>query len=85
MPRPWVMIDFETRSRVNLKQVGASRYAKDPSTEALCMSWRSSDGQSGLWTYRDPERTTPHGLMGVQGSGMCGLTTFGSRETYGIT
>lgn len=35
-----VIIDFETRSKSNLKKTGAHRYAVDPSTEALCLAWR---------------------------------------------
>lgn len=32
-------LDFETRSRVNLPDVGAWRYAQDPSTEIICMGF----------------------------------------------
>lgn len=37
-------IDFETRSRVDLKKVGAWAYAAHPSTEIMCMAW-SRDGE----------------------------------------
>lgn len=33
-------IDFETRSKANLPKVGPWRYATDPSTQPLCMSYR---------------------------------------------
>lgn len=36
-------IDFETASRVDLRKVGASRYAADPSTMVLCMAWAWDD------------------------------------------
>jgi DNA polymerase len=32
-------IDFETRSRANLPDVGLDIYANDPSTEVLCIAW----------------------------------------------
>lgn len=31
--------DFETRSRLDLRKVGAARYATDPSTEATLLTW----------------------------------------------
>jgi len=33
----FLIIDFETRSRVDLKRAGTDRYCADPSTEILCM------------------------------------------------
>jgi DNA polymerase bacteriophage-type len=41
--------DFETRSRVDLKKVGAHRYAADPSTEILCVAFAVGDGPVQLW------------------------------------
>ena len=32
-------IDFETRSRADLPEVGLDNYANDPSTEVLCIAW----------------------------------------------
>lgn len=40
-------IDLETFSRADLKKVGVYRYAQDPSTEILCMSWAAT-GESGI-------------------------------------
>jgi len=34
-------IDFETRSTLDIKKVGAWRYAMHPSTEVMCMAWKS--------------------------------------------
>jgi DNA polymerase len=34
-----IFLDFETRSTVDLIKCGATRYAMDPSTQVLCMSW----------------------------------------------
>ncbi len=45
-----VSIDFETRSRVELGDYGLDNYAKDPSTEVICMAYVTDDGDSGLWT-----------------------------------
>ena len=46
--------DFETRSQVDLKKVGAHRYAADPSTEVLCMAFAVDDGPVQLWRLGDP-------------------------------
>ena len=35
-----INIDFETRSRIDLKKAGAFKYASDPSTEILCLCWK---------------------------------------------
>lgn len=35
-----ITIDFETRSRIDIKKAGAFRYASDPSTEILCLCWK---------------------------------------------
>ena len=37
-------LDFETRSEVNLNDVGAYKYAMHPSTEILCMGWAIDAG-----------------------------------------
>ena len=36
-------IDFETRSELDIKKVGAYKYAKHPSTEILCMAYALND------------------------------------------
>jgi DNA polymerase len=46
--------DFETRSRVILKSVGAYKYATDPSTEVLCCAYAVDDEPVRLWTPGDP-------------------------------
>jgi hypothetical protein len=40
--------DFETRSRVDLRKVGAHRYAADPSTEILCAAYAVDAGPVDL-------------------------------------
>ncbi len=42
-------IDFETRSKVNLKIAGAYRYAIDPSTLILCMAYRLPGEGIAIW------------------------------------
>lgn len=43
-----VWIDFEGYSEINLLEVGTIRYVQHPSTERLCMSWRTDD-EHGFW------------------------------------
>jgi DNA polymerase len=45
-----VYIDFETRSRCDLKAKGVYNYAQDMSTEVLCMSYAFDDGEVQTWT-----------------------------------
>ena len=47
-------IDFETRSRVDLRTAGLKRYAKDPSTEVLMMAWAIGDERFQLWKQGEP-------------------------------
>lgn len=47
-------LDFETRSRVNLKDSGVDRYTSDLSTDIICCSFvRKDTGQSWLWFAKD--------------------------------
>ena len=46
--------DYETRSRVVLKVVGAHRYAADPSTEVLCCAYAVDNNPVQLWRPSDP-------------------------------
>ena len=49
-----VSLDFETRSRVDLKACGADNYASDPSTDIICCSFINTDnGQKWLWFAGD--------------------------------
>ncbi len=43
-------LDFETRSRCDLKKHGVYNYAQDASTEVLCMSYAFGDGDVHTWT-----------------------------------
>ena len=45
-------IDFETRSRVDLRKTGAFAYAEDPSTEVMCLAIKVDDQPTRLWIPR---------------------------------
>lgn len=54
-----VLLDFEARSRANLKKVGGRNYARHASTEALCAVLCDTEtGQVGLWLPGDPPPVT---------------------------
>ena len=44
-----IVLDFETRSEADLKQVGAWSYSEHPSTEIICASWAVDDGPIDNW------------------------------------
>jgi hypothetical protein len=46
--------DYETRSRVDLRKVGAAKYAADKTTEVLCAGYAVDDGPVLLWRPGDP-------------------------------
>ena len=48
-----IHFDFETRSEIDLRKVGAFVYAEHPSTEALCMGYRIDDGEVEMWRMND--------------------------------
>ena len=50
---PVFHLDFETKSRCDLKTRGAYRYANDPSTEILCMAIAEGNGEPVLWRVGD--------------------------------
>jgi DNA polymerase len=47
-------LDFETRSRCDLKAKGVYNYAQDMSTEVLCMSYAFDDGEVATWLPGQP-------------------------------
>jgi DNA polymerase bacteriophage-type len=51
---PYLFIDVETRSTVNLEIAGAWRYAADPTTDVLCVGYAVDDGDPQIWTPGDP-------------------------------
>ncbi len=42
-------LDFETRSKFDLREVGLDRYATDPSTEAILLAWTFDDEPVEVW------------------------------------
>src|SRR5262249_51699823 len=46
--------DFETRSQLDLKKVGAHKYAAHPTTECLCAAYAVDGGPVQLWLPGDP-------------------------------
>ena len=55
-----IHFDFETRSELDVKDVGAYVYAKHPSTEAMCLAYRIDEGDIKLWRKGDPK---PHEII----------------------
>ena len=53
MPLPF-HVDFETRSTLDLRKVGAYKYARHSSTEILCMAWSVNDTAVHLWAPGQP-------------------------------
>lgn len=43
--KPVLEIDFESRSRTDIRKAGAGRYAADESTQILCVCWAKDNGQ----------------------------------------
>jgi DNA polymerase len=46
-------IDFETRSVLELPDVGVYVYAEHPTTDIWCMAWASDDEEPAIWTPAD--------------------------------
>lgn len=50
----FLTLDFETRSRVDLKLKGAIEYARDPSTSVLCLGYKFNDMPARVWRPGEP-------------------------------
>ena len=59
-----LFLDFETRSRCDLKAKGAYNYAQDMSTEVLCMSYAFDDGEVQTWL---PHQEFPEAVRNHKG------------------
>ncbi len=57
-----VRIDFETRSQLDVTEVGAHVYSKHPSTDVLCLCWAVDDGPVHLWHPFGNDRCMPKEL-----------------------
>jgi len=71
-------LDFETASRVDLRKVGASRYAADPSTMVLCMAWAWDDDPVNVVIMPDVEFVA--GLLLQAGIGKTVLHAWNARD-----
>ena len=47
-------LDFETRSKCDLRAHGVYNYAQDPTTDVLCMSYAFGDGEVQTWLPTEP-------------------------------
>lgn len=55
MTKPlFVSVDFETRSAVDLRDVGVHKYAEHPSTDVWCAAYRLNGLPMQLWHLGDP-------------------------------
>lgn len=64
-----ITIDFETRSKCNIRAAGVWRYSEDPSTQMLCVAYRIGTGPEKLWKARE-DKTFPQDLREAIESGM---------------
>jgi DNA polymerase bacteriophage-type len=53
-------LDYETRSRCDLPKKGSYNYARDPSTEVICMAYAFGDKDVALWT---PDAPFPQAIV----------------------
>lgn len=53
MPPVTLHIDFETRSTLDLREVGLWNYVRHPSTDVWCMAWAYDEDEIRLWNPRD--------------------------------
>ena len=49
-----ITLDCETKSRADLRKVGAWVYSQHPSTEVICVSWGVGDAPVQSWKPGDP-------------------------------
>jgi DNA polymerase len=50
-----ILLDFETKSRIDIKSAGAGKYCMDPSTEIICFAYAIDDRPViGVWGDRYP-------------------------------
>lgn len=77
-----IHIDFETRSAIDLKEVGTYEYASDKSTDVVCMAWSVGDSEVRVWT---PGKPFPVELAKAIATGeeMCGWNVAFERCIWG--
>lgn len=60
MREPVLHCDFETRSVLDLKEVGLHRYVTHPDTDVWCMAWAIGDEDPHLWEPADGMKYEQH-------------------------
>jgi len=76
-----VLLDFEARSRADLKACGGRTYWAHASTEALCCAWYdTADGAVGVWF---PGEQWPHPRRTLAAHNAAGFDRFGAAR-YGF-
>lgn len=61
-----IHLDYETRSRADLMDVGAYRYANDPSTEIMCLAISVGDKEPQIWVPRHARITLDEDYLDVE-------------------
>ena len=81
-----VTLDYETRSRVDLKKTGSYLYAVDPSTDVLCLAWRLDIApHTYLWHPAFPDaRPKSKSWINTEGKRIRGLPSHLERYANGI-
>lgn len=50
----FLYVDFETRSALDLREVGLHNYARHPTTDVWCAAWALGDDEPAVWTPGQP-------------------------------
>jgi DNA polymerase len=74
-----ILLDFESRSRADLKTIGGRNYWAHPSTQALCCVLYDTDtGEAGAWTEGDPCPVSPDDQLAAHNA--MGFDRFGAER-----
>ncbi len=77
-----VLLDFETRSRADLKKIGGRLYAEHPSTEAICaVLYDTETGDVGAWLPGMPPPVPPSERVGAHNAS--GFDRFIAARVWG--
>ncbi len=78
-----ILLDFESRSRADLRRVGGRLYWEDPSTEALCCVLYDTDtGDVGLWLAGDPCPVSPGDVLAAHNA--MGFDRFAAAAVWDV-
>ena len=77
-----ILLDFESRSRADLKRVGGRLYWEHPSTEALCcVLYDTATGDVGAWFPGDPVPFAPGDELAAHNA--MGFDRFAAHRVWG--